>query len=186
MRKILNLAVCLTSLCLVQGALAGPKAPQACSINDLPGATECFGGEKGNDQLLNPLTVNALNIFGGGWDYIAKQNTPGGLEGADIGLNVTPPGALSGIWSIADGALSNYEDYLVVLKAGNAFSAYLVEDTTLSSGTWSVDSWTKNGLSHFTFYTRGTSTTPTSISEPATALLFGLGALGLVRLRRFI
>ena len=111
---------------------------------DAGGATECFGTFDGNDP--GPAG-DGFEIFGMLFDFIAKEDTPGGLAGMDIGLIVSPDGgALSGTWEY-DPSLFSADSFLIVLKAGNSpgFGVWLFDgmDASSFSGDWSV-AWGKD------------------------------------------
>ena len=148
------------------------------------GATECWGTLNGNDP--GP-SGTGFDIGGTIFDFVAKENTPGGLEGADIGLVVLPNGgtATSGTWEFDPSKFAPTE-FLVVLKAANSpgYAAWLFEgaDADSFSGDWLV-AWTnKNGktleLSHLSIYAS------TVVPVPAAVWLFGSGLIGLIGLAR--
>ena len=134
---------------------------------DAGGATECFGTFDGNDP--GPAG-DGFEIFGMLFDFIAKEDTPGGLSGMDIGLNVFPDGgALSGTWEY-DPSFFSADAFLIVLKAGNSpgFGVWLFDgmDASSFSGDWSV-AWGKD-LSHPSIY---------AVPEPSTFGMLGLGLI---------
>jgi hypothetical protein len=105
----------------------------------------------------------------------------------------------SGTWNTVpplgpDGTISYY-----AVKGGNYFAMYRLEPAA-ATGSWSTyDIWAIGGpgtggqsprgyggleLSHFTGYNAGTP--PTSVPEPATIFLLGLGLVGMAGLKRKI
>ncbi len=119
------------------------------------------------------------------FDFVAKENTPGGLEGADIGLSVTPGGgAPSGNWSF-DSTKFAPDEFLIVLKAANSpgFAAWLFTggDAASNAGTWMVAWINASGkspdLSHLSIYAP-------AVPIPAAVWLFGSGLLGLIGIAR--
>ena len=160
------------------------NAQNGIAIGDVTGnaggATDCWGTLDGNDP--GP-SGDGFDIGGMIFDFIAKEDTPGGLSGADIGLDVNPPGgALSGTWEY-DPTLFSTDAFLIVLKASNSpgFGVWLFEgspDADSSSGTWLV-AWGKD-LSHLTIYAKN----GVAVPEPSTLGLLGAGLLGLAFARR--
>jgi hypothetical protein len=126
--------------------------------------------------------VNTDNFFGfNDWVYLQKQNLPSPLEtNIDVGLAVTPTTAsATGTWSFNSSAWDIFDDIMIVLKAGPAFSGYLLDNIAQPSiGTWDTGG---KSLSHLTLYARGDSH---SIPEPSTIFLLGAGFIGLVRFKK--
>ena len=137
------------------------------------GASDCWGTLDGNDP--GP-SGDGFIIGSTVFDFVAKKDTPGALEGADIGLTVTPDGgALSGDWAY-DPAKFNPSEFLIVLKAANSpgYAAWLFTGADAASfmGTWSV-AWNRD-LSHLGIYAPGE-----SVPEPSILALFALGLIGI-------
>jgi hypothetical protein len=133
------------------------------------GSSDCWGTFGGNTP--GP-SGDGFDIDGTIFDFIAKEDTPGGLSGMDIGLDVSPDGgALSGTWEY-DPSLFSADAFLIVLKAANApgHAVWLFEgaDASSFSGDWSV-AWNKD-LSHLSIYANGV-----SVPEPSILGLLGLG-----------
>lgn len=144
------------------------------------GASDCWGTFNGNDPGPGG---DGFEIGGVIFDFIAKEDTPGGLSGADIGLNVSPDGgAPSGTWEYNPGLVS-WDAFLIVLKAASSpgYGAWLFEgaDASSFSGDWSV-AWGKD-LSHLSIYASGTED---SVPEPGSLTFLSLGLLGLGIARR--
>ena len=90
---------------LVAGLLSSEQV-QAAPIGTivLDGQSSCFAGDVtgnlgGATACFGPIGSNDPGPSGGGYelmgmqfDFVAKQGTPGPLEGANIGLMVTPSG----------------------------------------------------------------------------------------------
>jgi hypothetical protein len=163
----------------------------SCAVGDMSAAADqCFGSVlptpvNDSESFLNGNTFGGLTgLFGHtDWDFLAKQDTPGGLTGDDIGLSVTPSGgAASGTWSVNAGALDTFDHVVFVLKSGNTFAAYLYEPGSAagSSGSWTTAALGDKNLSHFSVYTSGVREVPV----PAAAWLFGSGLIGLAGFKR--
>jgi hypothetical protein len=139
-------------------------------IGDLGGAKECWGLFDGNTPK-DSFTLNGVV-----YNYVAKQNTPGNHEGANIGLSVSPPGgAQSGTWEFNPGALGG-ANFMLALKASNEYAVWLFSGDAADSfsGDWKVV-WGHN-LSHMSVYSGG----GTEVPIPGTLGLLGLGLLGLL------
>ena len=147
------------------------------------GANECWGTFNGNDP--GP-SGDGFDVGGTIFDFVAKEDTPGGLSGADIGLSVSPTGgASSGTWAYDSSKFAPTE-FLIVLKAANnpGFAAWLFDGPEAASdaGTWLV-AWTNQygnprDVCDLSVYA------PAVIPVPAAVWLFGSGLLGLVGIAR--
>ena len=127
------------------GSGSGGNAINGITLSDVTGnaggSSECWGTFNGNDP-----TNAGFEYDGTTYDFIAKENTPGSLEGFDIGLSLTPDdgSASFGTWSY-DSALFDPSEFLIVLKAASkpGYAVWLFEgvDATSDSGNWNV-AWT--------------------------------------------
>lgn len=187
MQRAIKLLLASASFCLlITSVHAAPivlDASTQCSMNNqsngiaisdvtgnVGGASDCWGAFTGNDP--GP-SGDGFDIDGIIFDFIAKQNTPGALEGDDIGLSVSPSGgALSGSWEF-DPLLYTPDAFLVVLKAANdpGYAVWLFEGADAASffGDWSV-AWGRD-LSHLAIYG---GERRIIVSSPATLLLIGI------------
>ncbi|WP_163833321.1 hypothetical protein [Spartinivicinus ruber] len=171
-QNLIQFTLWISCFFISQLSQATPVNLNNCSNTEVEHSTACSGAWKpANDQINPTLTVNDLSIFGGEWSFLAKEDTPGGLEGADIGLQVHKATSTSGDWSVNPGALNIFDDILVVLKAGNAFAAYLIENTDINDGYFNYQ-WTKSGLSHLSLYYRNDD--PVNVIAPSSLLLLSL------------
>ncbi len=96
---------------------------------------------------------------------------------------VADVGDPAGTWSIDEGFLLNFDAFMIVIKAGNEFAAYLFDNMSADDGTW----LTFNGkdLSHLSLYARGEGGGGESpVPEPGAFGLLGLGLLGAAAARR--
>jgi hypothetical protein len=163
----------------------------SCEFTDIvANADACFGSIDANvsdsESLLNNNTFGTdIGLFGHtDWDFLTKQNTPGGLSGTNIGLFVDETSTGVGTWSVNSGALDIFDRVVFILKAGNTFSSYLYApgSDAGNSGSWS---WTTSALedknlSHFSIYTNEISPVPV----PAAIWLFGTALLGFISMSR--
>jgi hypothetical protein len=165
------------------------------------------------DQVFTQLAKANMVTEGGsdGEGGVYPADDVPSLSGTDIGLTVTfgddcltTTGADdNGCWSFNEGALTG--DFLIVIKAANSpgWAAYLFStNNDENSGTWLV-AWGGGGgsgddptpcvnstgfesaadciaISHLSIY----GTASTTVAEPGTLALFGLGLVGLGFARR--
>lgn len=119
--------------------------------------------------------MNDQNFFGHN-DWIFLEREPGNDGGTDQGLGITnnPPNNNNGTWFVNPGALSAYEEFIIVLKAGEQWAGFLFDNQNADNGTWSFPG--SPGLSHLSLYVRGEA--ETEVPEPATLGLLGFGLVG--------
>lgn len=151
------------------------------------GASECWGTFDGNDP--GP-SGDGFQIGSTIYDFVAKSNIGGALEGADIGL--TSSTGTSGTWAFdaTKWGAGGYGDFIIVLKAASSpgYASWLFTgaDAASTFGDWAI-AWTTGGgkstpdLSHISVYA-----TPAPIPVPAAGLLLitALGGLGVAARRR--
>ncbi len=153
----------------------------SCATSNVSGSVDCQGAFSGNDS-----NQDLGGLFGiDQWMEFEKVDNSSGTSGA---LTVTAAGdEKSGTWSLS--TIPSSPQYMIVLKGGPSFSAYLMDDDTLS-GTWNtlgIQTGGRNpkagpGLSHFTVYKAvggivtppPDDSNPTPVPEPLTIL--GAGA----------
>ena len=156
----------------------------ACGDFQLGDAIACEDGNDNNDPYPSDLTA-----FGVTWTAIDKDDAADLVDGDDgdtgqpeslfhwtAGVGEDPNDVRSGEWFLDASIWGIYDRLVIVLKAGNGFSTFELESGDLD-GTWI----TAQGLSHASLYgIIGDTTVP----EPGTLGLLGLGLLGLGFARR--
>ncbi len=172
---------------------------------DTGGSDACFGTFDGNAPGPSGDGLETGDMV---FDFIAKVNineSDGSLthEGMNIGLTITgDSGSLpddSGSWSY-DGSLFTADAFIIVIKASNSpgWAAWLFDtNSSETSGGWLV-AWIANSgpcsqssipleptgncadISNFSIYAKNGTTVP----EPATVALLGLGLIGFGLARR--
>lgn len=148
------------------------------------GATDCWGTFNGNDP--GP-SGGGFDIDGMQFDFVAKENTPGLLEGEDIGLDVSPKNGVEvGTWEY-DPDLFDPSAFLIVLKAANTpgYGVWLFDgdDAASFKGDWFV-AWDAD-LSHLSIYAKdGGGVPPGQVPEPGALVLLAMGLLGMGLVRR--
>lgn len=159
-------------------------------------ATACDGPNSGNDTgaqgtLLPSLNNELFSSFVGSgvqWTLAGKSDENSDLIEADENSS-------SGVWSLKQAFLTSpffSNTFVVSLKAGNAYSAYLFKDYDFSKGLTGVfntigvelDGSGKAGknLSHASLFVANFN--PKPVPEPASLLGLGLVASGMVMGRR--
>ena len=194
---IIAAAVFTSVLSMGSASAAIYTSSGSCLAGDMSAtADQCFGSVLPipvieSESLLNNNTFGGLTgLFGHtDWDFLAKEDTPGGLSGTDISLSVTPSGgAASGSWSVNANALDTFARIVLILKAGNTFSSYLYEPGSGAgdSGTWTTSALGDKNLSHFSIYTSGVSPVPgpSPVPVPAAVWLFGTALIGFIGMSR--
>tara|TARA_R110002095_G_scaffold95002_1_gene82971 strand:+ start:145 stop:750 length:606 start_codon:yes stop_codon:yes gene_type:complete len=176
-----TLATMPCSLAFVLAILSTSVLAIPCSSGGVSGSVDCHTVFNDND-FPAPDTVNDEMFFGfDDWEYLSKQDTPGSLfEPVDVDWTVSPTtGTQTGDWSFNSSVWDDYEDVMIVLKAGNDFSGYLLDNVSdPTAGTWDTG---QKEISHLTLYARGTGGGPSggSVPEPASLGLVALGLAGL-------
>lgn len=130
------------------------------------------GAPGDEDVLVGLASYYFSNVIGGSLsiESILKVD---GMSGTDGALTVTSdPGGLTGTWSLA----SPYQFGFYAVKGATEFALYYVLPPQ-SSGDWTTRHLLNNGgqipqISHLSGLT-------TVVPEPGTAMLLGLGLLGL-------
>lgn len=173
------MVVLLVRLLAVLSVAGWAGTVQAASINCTSATTyelgnasgaECFSGNNTNEIDAS------FEMFGmDGW--VLSENNSIALGDSTITFSTAPVnGAKSGDWGID--SLAGKSNIVIVLKAGNGFGAFFLDQTVPDplAGVWS----TGKGLGHASIYYNNISPVPL----PAAAWLFGSALLGLVGVAR--
>jgi hypothetical protein len=151
-------------------------------------SSTCRNGPSG-DATDSVDDLNGGAFFGStDWTLLTKTADGQGGNSSFWTFNNLPNGSISGTFSLTDGLWDLYSKLVVVLKDGGSttnrdikWSAYLLPQDIYGTYSWSYDN--RKQLSHMTLY--GIKGGTTSVPEPATLALFGLGLAGAtVALRR--
>jgi len=157
----------------------------SCDTFTLEASSYCEGVFIGNDPYPNDLTFNGL-LFEG-IDKDENENVIAGTD-PDSGKpenwfywsadpDQDPKDALSGSWNVDSAVWDMYNELVIVLKTGRQWAAFQLNPTD-TMGTWS----TPQGLSHASLY--GIEGDDTTVPEPGSLALLGLGLAGLGMARR--
>ncbi|MGI9393373.1 MAG: VPLPA-CTERM sorting domain-containing protein [Boseongicola sp.] len=176
-------------------AFAGaPVTAAVCPEHSVAAVTGTSGCELGstNNDFLNPLQVNADNMFGyNDWVFDAKDNDVDGVDEGDDLLDLLLVGTqLGGAWSINPNAPSLYEHVMLVFKGGagntdpDKYVGYLLNETSgeYASPFINPNNENRKNISHVSVYVRGIQVEIIPIPAAGFLLIGGLG--GLMALRR--
>ncbi|HKE94507.1 MAG TPA: PEP-CTERM sorting domain-containing protein [Povalibacter sp.] len=184
MRHIAQSLAALFALSFAALAGAVPITSQQCApsgdtrtITIDPGLA-CVAKGSGNNE--NNAAFQALVAD---WTFLGKEES-----GANASLFDASIGQSSGVLTLNAPLWSQFEEILVVLKVGAANGLNLDPDWVVFSlasdntqYAFSVNPTKGGGLSHASLYGRGS---PTSVPEPGTLALLGVGVLGAAAFRR--
>lgn len=167
--------------------------PEGLAISDVTyngaNSTDCFGVVKGNDD---EKAINDLNLkWGTDWSFLIKEDDPDGRTFNGYNFSLFSDSGQTGNWTLTGtGPLLPVSfDFLAVLKGGNNFAAYFLNDVLFDGndgGSFKMSFTNKGGeipnLSHLSLYIRDGDgdgkLPPNQIPEPSTIALLGLGLLG--------
>jgi len=184
--------------CLIMGATSITQA--ASNYELITTGVSCKAGDVTAEGTPSAMCLDYSGNQDGGTDYSTSINTDFGLSGtiAWDGTIYSGDGTLSTTdttWTYS-GTLS--APFVIILKASNAFSAYLFDAPDVANdGTYEVSITNKNdkahNLSHMTIYTTTTELGPnidifgdpiSAVPLPAALWLFGPALLGFIGFRR--
>ena len=168
-------AAFIKGTCNVADVTAGPVLANASACKNFTG----------NDTGFEALINNAFGLTGNTWNLLGKSD-----QSDDPVANINTSGSVqSGNWSLIAPTSVN-SPFVVTLKAGDFFSAYLFQGlANITSGTFNVagvtttnkkDAGKHADLSHLSVFTSKATAIPTPALLPG---LIGLG-LGVLRKRQ--
>lgn len=186
MKKLtFGLLMGITSLLVTQFASAALiMCGSAQRMAELDSATSCSTG------LGNPQDTDLNTYFGPSWSRVAEE-TSGGNSSYLFDVSLTSGswggGDAGGTWTIHSDFWATYGDAAISMHVGNGggdpdhFVWLIVDGET--SGTWAYDfkSGGGGGLSNLQLWGRGEGTT---VPEPGTIALLGIGIVGLSLCRK--
>jgi len=182
----LKFVVAVIALCAwTTSAQAAPApTPLACDISQVTESTACQGFDGPNDSTSFMNSNSVLGVS----DWILSDKSDNPVANPVIDLLMTGQGTTSGTWSV-DGGFQGYSTVALILKAGNAFVAYLL-DTTETSGTWTTEGVLMNDkgkakdISHISLYYSETSLTTVPLPAALPLYAAGMALLGLFGWKR--
>lgn len=196
-----TLAVCC--LYTSEALAATVTSNNFCTLADVTAggsnADGCFGrttnsnndnlADFNNDEFVTeqPVDSPGPGLFGF-TDWVLFGKNDNGPQSGPNNVYYTGQGTTGGDWSVDPGAFDSVLRFLVVIKAGNSWAAYLFEALPLSeNGTWSTTAFPNpnntnlQNVSHISIYT---SSAPIPVPAAGLLLLTAVGGICVVSRRR--
>jgi hypothetical protein len=185
-------AAVISTVAIADRAEAIPAPTISCADGTITIEKSCAGSFSGNNLGANSDLPS--NLFGvSTWGDDITVNNGGTTSLNTVSLTITSGGS-TGTWSAT--GLGNWKNAMLVLKAGNAFSAYHIDLNQFTDNiayAWNTLGTNRNSqgkaqdLSHASLYVadaRESGPSPIPLPAAAWLLLSGIGGLGAMGWRK--